>query len=81
MVYPTIEENETALCLQKLVTSTNWRVTLLATIMPYVFTNLGWDNINQLEETLTGKGTTYRVNGIAIQAKICGPYLPRTELP
>ena len=41
-----------------------------------VFTNLAWDNIDRLEETLTGKGTSHRVNGIAVQAKIYGPHLP-----
>ena len=41
-----------------------------------VFTYLAWDNIDRLEETLTGKGTSHRVNGIAVQAKIYGPHLP-----
>jgi len=36
-------------------------------IMPNVFTTLAWDNIDKCEETLTGDGTTHRVNGIAIQ--------------
>jgi hypothetical protein len=33
-----------------------------------------------LEETLTGKGTTHRVNGIAVQAKVFGPHLPKPSL-
>ena len=81
MCYSQLEENDTALCLQKLATGLNHRVALPASIKPYVFTNLAWDNIDRLEETLTGKGTSHRVNGIAVQAKVYGPYLPRAELP
>ena len=76
-----LDENDTALCLQKLATGLNHRVALPASIKPYVFTNLAWDNIDRLEETLTGKGTSHRVNGIAVQAKVYGLYLPRAELP
>ena len=79
--YSQLEENDTALCLQKLTTGLNHRVALPASIKPYVFTNFAWDNIDRLEETLTGKGTSHRVNGIAVQAKVYGPYLPRAELP
>ena len=28
-------------------------------IHPYVFTTLAWDNIDRLEETLTGAGTSH----------------------
>ena len=79
--YSQLEENDTALCLQKLATGLNHRVALPASIKPYVFTNLAWESIDRLEETLTGKGTSHRVNGIAVQAKVYGPYLPRAELP
>jgi len=79
--YSQLEENDTALCLQKLAASRNERVVLPTSIMPHVFTNLAWDNIDRLEETLTGKGTSHRVNGIAVQVKEYGPHLPRTELP
>ena len=37
--------------------------------------------MGQLEETLTGKGTSHRVNGIAVQPKVYGPFLPTAELP
>ncbi len=57
--YSQLEENETALCLQKLATGLNQRVALPAFIKPYVFTNLAWDNIDRLEETLSGKGTSH----------------------
>lgn len=79
--YSQLEENDTALCLQKLATASNQRVVLPASIKPHVFTNLAWDNIDRLEETLTGKGTSHRVNGIVVQANVYGPHLPSTDLP
>ena len=39
-------------------------------IKPHVFTNLAWDNIDRSEETLSGKGTSHRVNGIAVQKSV-----------
>jgi len=44
-------------------------------------TNFAWDNTDRLEKTLTGKGTSHRVNGIAVQAKVYGSFLPTAELP
>ncbi|XP_076121490.1 uncharacterized protein LOC143102032 [Alosa pseudoharengus] len=79
--YSQLEENNTALCLQKLATASNQRVVLPASIKPHVFTNLAWDNIDRLEETLTGKGTSHRVNGIVVQANFYGPHLSRTDFP
>ena len=79
--YSQMEENETALCIQKLATGFDHRVVLLVSIKPDISTNLAWDNIDRLEETFTGKGTSYRVSGIAVQANDCGPQLPRVELP
>jgi len=79
--YDQLEENDTALCLQKLAMGFNQRAVLPVSIKPYVFTNLAWDNIDRLEETLTGKGTSHRVNGIAVQPKVYGPHPPTTELP
>lgn len=81
MSYSQLEENDTALCLQKLAASLNKTVVLPASIKPHVFTNLAWDNIDRLEETLTGKGMSHRVNGMAVQAKVYGPHLPSSELP
>ena len=78
--YSQLEENDTALCLQKLTTSLKQRVALPAPIKLYVLINLGWDNIDELEETLTGKGTSHWVNGIAVQANIYGPCLPALNL-
>ena len=48
----------------------------LPLIQAYVKTTLAWDNIDRLEETLSGAGTSHRVNGIAIQARHFGPNLP-----
>ena len=66
--YSQLDENDTALCLQKLATDFNHRVALPCSIKPNVFTSLAWDNADRLEETLTRKGTSHRVNGIAVQA-------------
>ena len=38
-------------------------------IKPHISTSHAWDNIDRLEETLSGVGTSHRVNGIAIQAR------------
>ena len=42
-----------------------------------------FDNIDRLEETLTGSGTSHRVNGIGVQEGFSGPLLqrPRQEIP
>lgn len=79
--YSQLEENDTALCLQKLAATQNQTVVLPTPLQPYIFTNLAWDNIDRLEETLTGQGTSHRVNGIAVQRKIIGPLLPKPALP
>ena len=49
-------------------------VPLPANILPGVYTCLGWDNIDHLEETLSGGGTSHRVNGIAVQPPTYGPF-------
>ena len=64
--YSQLEQNDTALCLQKLAADLNQTLILPGTIQPNVFPNLAWDSIDRLEETLTGEGTTHHVNGIAI---------------
>ena len=50
-------------------------------IRPFVGTTLAWDNIDRLEETLSGGGTSHRVNGIAVQAVHFGPQLPPASVP
>ena len=69
--YSQIEEIDTALCLKKL--SIDSLIALPYSIHPNMFTTLAWDNIDRLEETLSGSGTSHRVNGIAIQAQFIGP--------
>ena len=48
-----------------------------------IYSPLAWDNIDRLKETLSGGGSSHRVNGIAIQAKIIGPqpYKPDHVVP
>lgn len=71
--YSKVEEIDTALCLQKLSATGGRGVALPSNIHPGVFTTLAWDNIDRLEETLSGEGSSHRVNGIAVQARIIGP--------
>ena len=81
MSYTQLEENDTALCLQKLASGLNERVVLPASIKSHVFTTLAWDNIDRIEETLSRKGTSHRVNGFAVQPKVFGPDPPPDDLP
>ncbi|XP_035662311.1 uncharacterized protein LOC118406391 [Branchiostoma floridae] len=76
IAYSQLEEINTALCLQKLATSSCSEVPLPENIHPFTCTTLAWDNIDRLEETLSGGGTSHRVNGIAVQASHFGPHLP-----
>ena len=78
--YTRLEENDTALWLKKLATGLNERVLLPPTVKPNVLTNLAWDNIDSLEETLSEKGTSDRVNGIAVQPRVFG-LDPPPDLP
>ena len=48
-------------------------------IKPYIPTSLAWDNIDRLEETLSGKGISRRVNGIAVQSRHFGHYFAAVE--
>lgn len=76
-----MEENDTALCLPKLAQGLNERVLLPSSIKPNVFTTIAWDNIERLEETLSGHGTSHRVNGIAVQPRVFGPDPPPVKPP
>ena len=78
--YFQIEEISTALCLQKLASTPENSIALPGNIKPYISTTLAWDNVDRLEETLSGKSTSHRVNGIAIQARYFGPDLPRVDV-
>ena len=77
--YSQVEEIDTALCLQKLSQSAGG-VAVPRNIHAGVFTTLAWDNIDRLEETSSGGGTSYRVNGIAVQAEMIVPQ-PRRSMP
>ena len=69
-----LEEIDISLCVHKL--GQDGGVTP-DQVKPYVPTALAWDNIDRLEEPLTGRGTSHRVNGIAVQPRMlsprCGP--------
>ncbi|CAH1268815.1 Hypp3998 [Branchiostoma lanceolatum] len=66
-----MEEISAALCLQKLA-CTDGDILLPSNLHHQVFTTLAWDNIDRLEETLSGVGggASRRVDGIAVQAKV-----------
>ena len=72
--YSQREEINTALCLQKMASTSE--IPLPDNIQPHVSTTLACDNIDCLEETLSGEGTSHRVNGIAVQARHFGPQRP-----
>lgn len=61
VAYSQLEDIDTALCLQKLSASEG-DPALSSNILP-----VAWDNIDHLEETLSGEGTLHKVNGIAVQ--------------
>ena len=42
-----------------------------------LFTTLAWDNIDQIEETLSGEGISHRINGI-INSQICSSLFTST---
>ena len=71
--YSQMVEIDTALCLEKLALGQH--CPLPENIHPNTFTVLAWDNIDRQEETITGEGTSHRVNGIAVQPKTFGPHL------
>lgn len=81
IAYSQLTELNTALCLQKMATTTINAVPLPENIRSFIPTSLGWDNIDHLEETLSGEGTSHRVNGIAVQANHYGPHLPTAQVP
>ena len=81
VAYSQLEEINTALCLQKMSATPGNEVPLPENICPFVGTTLAWENIDRLEETLSGGGTSHRVNGIAVQAVHFGPQLPPASVP
>ena len=79
IVYSQIEEMNTALFLQKMASTPENGTPLPDNIQPHISTSLAWDNIDRLEETLSGGGTSYRVNGIAVQSRHFGLHLPPSQ--
>ena len=77
--YSQCEELDTALCLNKLASVEEGTVPLPQKIHPHVLTTLAWDNIDRLEEALSGGGTSHRVNGIAVQPNVYGPFVEPTR--
>ena len=71
--YTQLEEADTALALQKLESQGTDGTILPEGIKSNVMTTLAWDNIDRLEETLSGGNTSHRVNGIVVQPKVFGP--------
>ena len=65
-------EIDTAFALQKLATQSMRGFVLPEKIYPHVQVSLVYDNIDRLEETLSGADTSHRVNGIVIQKKVIG---------
>lgn len=67
--YSQVEEIDTTLCLQ-ILSQSEGRVAVPRSMHAGVFTTLAWDNIDRLEETVSGESTSHRVNGIAIQPQV-----------
>ena len=79
IAYSQIEEMNTALCLQKMASTPENGAPLSDNIRAHISTSLARDNIDRLEETLSGGGTSRRENGIAVQSCHFGPHLPPSQ--
>ena len=78
--YSQIEELNTTLCLEKLAAIAENMIPLPDNIKPYnIPTSLASDNIERVEETLLGEGTSHCVNRITVQAQHFGPYYAAVE--
>ena len=80
IAYTQLEEIDTFLCLQTLAMAAENCIPLPGNIHPYTSTTLAFDNIDRIEGTLSGGGTSHRVNGIDVQPPECGPH-PEKVLP
>ena len=67
--YTALEEIDTALCIDKVASVDSDGVPLPKNVHPSVPTVLAFNNIDRLEESLSGGGTSHRVNGIIVQPK------------
>ena len=82
IVYSQLEELNSSLCLQKLCMAEQTGFPLQVTSS--CTTILAFDNIDRLENTLTGGGTSHCINEIAVQHAVYGPHpepitVPRVE--
>ena len=71
--YSKLLEVDTANAIQKIVSSSGL---IPDEIQPLQQISLVYDNIDRLEETLSGGGTTHSVNGISMQKAFIGSKLP-----
>ena len=67
--YSQIEQLETSIA-NKQLSQQEDGVFLPSVIQPGVFATFCWDNIDLLEETLSGANTTHCTNGIVVQCKL-----------
>jgi len=65
--YTRLQEIDTALCIEKLSSVDENKLALPSWANPCIPTVLAFDNIDRQEETLSGAGTSHRVNGIVVQ--------------
>ena len=72
--YSQLEEADTSPCLQKLAMTPENGIPLPSNIYPGTNTVLAFDNIDRLEGTLSGGGTTHCVNGISVQPVTYAPH-------
>ena len=79
--YSIWEENEKALCLQKLATMKDGSLPLPKDLHLVIPTQVAWDNIGRLMETCTGAASKHRVNGIAVQPVVYGRVLGVPSFP
>ena len=84
IAYSQLEELNTSLCLQKLCMPEQTGFPLPDNILVCTDTILAFDNIDRLENTLSGGRTSHRINGIAVQHAVYGPHpepitAPRVE--
>jgi len=78
IAYSQLLEVETAVTMQRLEILGQY---IPQCILSGVFVNIAWDNIDKCEETLSGEGSTHRVNGIVIQQRVEGPIEREQPLP
>ena len=77
--YDQVLQIETSLAEEQMKTEVNG-VLIPKIIQPNVFSTFCWDNIDLLEETLSGQGTTHCTNGIVIQRQVAGCEPPPIEM-